>query len=66
MRKILQPPQGVRVPVFRLKDHRGFQRVHQAALARNAEFGGEIAVDAGNDPHGKFLRHGYPSLPKFC
>jgi hypothetical protein len=58
--KALQTPQGVGVAELRLKDYRGFQCIHQAALTGNAEFGGKVAADAGHCPHGKKLLHHLP------
>ena len=49
MGKILNSPQGIGVPEFRLKDDGGAQFFHKAALPGNAEFCGEIAVHPGND-----------------
>ena len=49
----LQPPQGVRIAVGRLKDHGRLQRVHQTALPGDAEFGAEVAADPGDDLHFK-------------
>ena len=57
VRKALQSPQGVRVTVLRLKDHRGAQLLHQAALPRDAEFCGKIAVDPGDHPERVLFRH---------
>ena len=53
----LQPPQGVGIAVLRLKDHRGPQGVHQPALPGNAELGGKVAADAGDDAQLQLLFH---------
>jgi hypothetical protein len=58
MGKILQTAEGVGVPIFRLKNDGGLQRVHQSALAGDTEFGGKIAADVCNNFHGKILFHG--------
>ena len=58
--KALQPPKGVLILKFGLKHNGGLQSVYQPALPGNAEFCGKIAVDAGDGPHGEFLRHTAP------
>jgi hypothetical protein len=55
MTEILQTPEGIRVPEFRLEDDGGAQRLHQAALAGNAEFAGEVASHPGDDLNGYIL-----------
>ena len=57
--EILQPPQGVGIPIGGFKDNISFQLLHQAALAGNAEFFGKIAADMGDGMHGIFLRLGH-------
>ena len=49
MGKALQPPQGRLVAKGRGEYDPGRQLVHQTALAGNAEFGGKIAADVGDD-----------------
>ena len=49
MGEALQPADGLAAAELRLKDHGGAQGVHQPALARDAEFGGKVAVEPGND-----------------
>ena len=53
MTPLLNAPQTVRVAEFRLEDDLRNQRVCQPRLARDAEFGWKIRVDAGNVLHGK-------------
>ena len=62
--EILQPAHGVGAAVFRGKDHLAPQAVHQPALARDAELGGEGGADMGDDLEGHFFgcRHGDSSL----
>ena len=55
--KILQPAQGVGIAVFRFKDHRSPQFLHQAALPGDTEFGGEPGADMGDDIYGMYFRH---------
>ena len=59
MGEILQPPQGVGIPVGGFKDNISFQLLHQAALTGNAEFFGKIAADMGDGMHGIFLKLGH-------
>lgn len=58
----LQAAQGVGIAVVRLKYDGGCQRVNQTALAGNTEFRGEVAVNAGDDPHLDRLQHGFISI----
>ena len=50
--EIFQPPQGIRIAVFRGKDDLAPQAVHQPALARNAELGGKSRMDVRDDFQG--------------
>ena len=56
--KTLQPPQGVRIAVRRLKHDGSPELGHQAALPGYAEFFRQLCADAGDDIHGHphFLR----------
>ena len=57
----LQAAQGVGIAVVRLKYDGGRQSVNQTALAGNAEFRGEIAVNVGDDSHLNRLQHCFTS-----
>ena len=57
--EILQPPHRFRCPIVRGEDDLRGQLLHQAALPGNAELGGEVAVNVGDDVHGQLL-HGVP------
>ena len=57
MGKTLQSAKGICVAIFRFKHDRGFQFIHQTALAGDTEFGGKICMDTGNDLHREFLCH---------
>ena len=49
MGEILQPPDGVRIPVGRFKDDAAPQLWHQPALAWHAELLRQLRMDAGDD-----------------
>ena len=62
--KILEAAHGVGVAVFGGENDLAPQAVHQPALARDAELGGEGGADMGDDLEGHFFgcRHGDSSL----
>jgi len=51
--KILQSPERIGIPVFRRKDDPGTETVDQSTLPGNAELGGKVIFDMGNDFHAK-------------
>ena len=57
MGKFLQTAQRVRVAVLRFKNDRRPQALDQSALARDAEFGRKIAVDARDDRERRDVMH---------
>lgn len=57
MRKTFQSPQGIGIPVFRLKYDGRAQALHQTALPGDAELGGEGALHGGDDFHGNGIYH---------
>ena len=62
--EILEAAHGVGIAVFGGKNNLAPQAVHQPALARDAELGGEGGADMGDDLEGYFFgcRHGDSSL----
>ena len=52
MAEIFQPADGVRIAVFGREDDLAPETVHQTALARDAELGGERGMDVRDDFQG--------------
>lgn len=53
--EILQPPEGFRLPVFRQKNDRSGQFIHQTALSGNPKFFLKICIYVSDDIHDAFI-----------
>lgn len=51
VREILQSPEGFRLPVFRQKNNRSGQFIHQTALSGNPKFFLKICIYMSDDIH---------------